>query len=200
MENNKLIKLPNNDNFAQCCRSIYKSSFSQHANKRRDEIINCNHLFLKLKEKEYVGSFHSSDCEDEPSILECVHCGLTNKFEPVERVLSKYRRLSNKSLETIMFHQLYHDAWKRGGKSFDDYVFNLISDGVISTNQAGLLYKLALIINPKGSNEELFDIMNSLDELENDLEKWKLSKVEQCADLIDRYNKRKIKVLKYAKK
>ena len=200
MEKGQLIKLPNNDNFAQCCRSISNSRFSQYAYKRKEEIINCNHLFLKLKEKEYVGSFHSSDCEDEPSVLECIHCGLTNKFEPVERLLSKYKRLPYKSLETIMFHQLFHEAWKRRGKSFDDSIFNLISDGVIATNQAGLLYKLALKINPDGSNEELYNIMNSLNELETDLEKWKLSKVEQCDDLIDRYKKRKIKVLKYEKK
>ena len=196
MEKGQLIKLPNNDNFAQCCRSLSNG----YTDKRKEEIINCNHLFLKLKEKQYVGSFHSSDCEDEPSVLECIHCGLTNKFEPVERVLSKYRRISNKSLETIMFHQLYHDSWKRGGKSFDDSIFNLITDELISTNQAGLLYKLALIINPEGSNEELFNIMNTLNELETDLEKMKLSKVEQCDDLIDRYNKRKTKVLKYEKK
>ena len=196
MEKSELVKLPNNDNFAQCFRSLSNG----YTDKRKEEIINCNHLFFKLKEKQYVGSFHSSDCEDEPSILECVHCGLTNKFEPIERVLKKYKRLPYKSLETIMFHQLYQGAWQRGGKRFDDSIFNLISDVVITTNQAGLLYKLALKINPEGSNEELFNIMNTLNELETDLEKWKLSKVEQCDGLIDRYKKRKIKVLKYEKK
>ena len=42
--------------------------------------------------------------------------------------------------------------------------------------------------------------MNTLNELETDLEKWKLRKVEQCDDLIDRYEKRKSKVVKYEKK
>ena len=200
MEKSELVKLPNNDNFAQCYRSLYKGHFNQYANRRKEEITNCNHLFLKLKEKEYLGSFHSSDCMDEPSVLECVHCGLTNKFETLERILSQYKMIFKKSLETIMFHNIYHDAWKKDGKCFDDSIFNLISDGVIKTNQAGLLYKLAIVINPYGSNEELFNIMNTLNELETDLERLKLSKVEQCGDLIDRYNKEKSKVLKYEKK
>ena len=71
-----------------------------------------------------------------------------------------------------------------------------MSKEVIKTHQAGLLYKLALKINPTGTYEELFEIMKTLNELETNLEKWKLSKVEQCDDLLDRYKERKVLIKK----
>ena len=81
MTEEELNKLPNNDNFAQCCRSLINGYQDNYKNQRKDEILNCNHLFLKLKDKEYIGSYHSSDCYDNPAIVECVHCGLTNKVK-----------------------------------------------------------------------------------------------------------------------
>ncbi len=38
--------------------------------------------------------------------------------------------------------------------------------------------------------------MSILNELETNLEKWKLSKVEQCNDLLNRYKERKILIKK----
>ena len=87
--------------------------------------------------------------------------------------------------------ETFKNGYRRGGKSFDNSVFNVISKEVIKTHQAGLLYKLALKINPTGTYEELFEIMKTLNELETNLEKWKLSKVEQCDNLLDRYKERK---------
>lgn len=207
MTDEELMKLPNNDRFAQYFGNLYYYMYSKSERKfikrreeRENEIKKCNHLFLILKNKEYVGGFHSSDCGYEPSILECVHCGLTNKFEYLEETtdvdlylyhIRDHNQMFH-TIETNLLHKLYPDAWKRGGKSFDNSVFNLISDGVIATHHAGLLYKLALIINPQGTNEELFNIMSELSELETDLEKFKLNTIEQCADLLDRYKKRKV--------
>ena len=57
--------MPINDRFHQYCKSLRESDEN-----RKKEINNCNHLFLKLREKEYCGAFHSSDCCDIPSILE----------------------------------------------------------------------------------------------------------------------------------
>jgi len=196
MKEEKLRRLPNNDLFAQFVnkkwaeeKDIRRTIYSK---RRIEEIENCNHLFLKLKDKEYVGTNHSSDTGDELSTLECVHCGLTNKFEFLENKLQDIDTLyTNPTIETKLFHKTYKDAYIRCSKSFNENVFNLISDEVIPTNQAGLLYKLALIINPIGTNEELFSIMNTLNELETNLEKWKLRTIDQCADLLNRYDERK---------
>ena len=192
MTEEELNKLPNNDNLAQWCRSLINSNNKQYIKERKDEILNCNHLFLKLKDKEYIGSLHSSDCYDEPAIVECVHCGLTNKFKYLEEKFEE----SKTTIESIMFDETFKNGYRRSGKSFNDSIFNVISDNVIKTNQAKLLYKLAIIINPQGTNEELFDIMTKLNELETNLEKWKLSKVEQCEDLLDRYKERKTLIKK----
>ena len=100
------------------------------------------------------------------------------------------------TIESIMFDEIFKNGYRRSGKSFNDSIFNVISDNVIKTNPAKLLYKLAIIIKPQGTNEELFDIMTKLNELETNLEKWKLSKVEQCDDLLDRYKERKVLIKK----
>lgn len=52
-----------------CCRSLFRGYQEKYINQRKEEILNCNHLFLNLKDKEYIGSFHSSDCYDNPPII-----------------------------------------------------------------------------------------------------------------------------------
>lgn len=199
MTEEELNKLPNNDLLAQWSSKIQGNYDYDYINCRKEEIEQCPHLFLKLKDAEYVGGFHSSDCYDDPAIVECVYCGLTNKFRKLEedyfyhKLNSYYRK---PTIESIMFMETFKNGYRRGGKSFDNSVFNVISKEVIKTHQAGLLYKLALKINPTGTYEELFEIMKTLNELETNLEKWKLSKVEQCDDLLDRYKERKTLIKK----
>ena len=191
----EIMNLPNNDRFFQYCRSLRNST-----EERKNEMCKCNHLFVKLREKRYCGALHSSDCLDIPSLLECVHCGLTNKYEDFERLdveieMEKgiYDSERHKyTMETIMFHKLYKDAFGRCGKSFDESKFKLISDEVIRTDHPRLLYDLAKSINPKGNNKELFNIMKELNEIETDLEKFKLNKVEECSDLLERYKESKL--------
>ena len=194
MTEEELNKLPNNDRLAQYCKSICLGNRKQYINQRKEEIKTCNHLFLKLYDKEYIGGCHSSDCYDNPAIVECVHCSLTNKFKYFEEVIDY--DCKNQTIESSMFDEIFRNNYRRSGKSFNHSVFNIISDSVLKTDQGTLLYKLALIINPQGTNEELFDIMTKLNELETNLEKWKLSKVEQCGDLLDRYKERKVLIKK----
>lgn len=69
-----------NDMFAQYIRACksYPSKKLQEA--RRKEVESCNHEFVLLQPANYVGACNSSDCVFEDPIVECVHCGLTNKF------------------------------------------------------------------------------------------------------------------------
>ena len=42
------------------------------------EFRECEHLFVKLRAGRWVGGFHSSDYEYDPTIVYCVKCGLNN--------------------------------------------------------------------------------------------------------------------------
>ena len=58
---------------------------------KRKEMLQCNHLFVKLRDEEVYGGFHSTDYEYEPSIIKCVHCELTNYYmSSGERDYRKY--------------------------------------------------------------------------------------------------------------
>lgn len=90
----EIKKLPINDEFAQCMRKlrIIPADFAQ---KRQDEIKRCNHLFVKLRQGTEIFGCNSTDYYKEANTVECVHCGLTNRFNKIEEVLaSDYIELS----------------------------------------------------------------------------------------------------------
>lgn len=190
----------NNDNMAQCLRALRRDE--KEKLKRCDEIKHCNHLFVKLKEGETFVGFHASDYEREPSIVECVHCGLTNKFKRMEEIFAEKDdkwlmeiiygvHYDKESVETKLMRKVSREGYRRGGKWFEDRALNLMSEEVLSTHHATLLYKIAKTLNEKGTDEELFEIMKNLHELETASEKLKLSSIEDAKELIDRYKKTK---------
>ena len=94
-----------------------------------------------------------------------------------------------------MFKKVFKNAYMRCGKSFDESVFNLISNEVLNTYHPRLLYELANLLNPNASQEEIFEIMKELEGLETSQEKLKLSNREQASGLIKRYSDNKKKSL-----
>ena len=46
--------------------------------KKKIEMEQCNHLFVKTQEGYWTGGFHSSDYEYTPCTVKCLKCGLTN--------------------------------------------------------------------------------------------------------------------------
>ena len=76
--------LPLNDEWVQCLRSMRKRT-DDYTEKRKEEMRNCNHLFVRLKEGVTITGFNSSDCYYDPSEVESVHCGLTNKHMFLEK-------------------------------------------------------------------------------------------------------------------
>ena len=90
----EIKQLPINDEFGQCMRKlrIVPTEFTQ---KRQEEIRNCNHLFVKLRQGKEVFGCHSTDYYKDANEVECVHCGLTNRFNRIEEVLdSEYIEFS----------------------------------------------------------------------------------------------------------
>ena len=169
------------------------------------EMENCQHLFLKLEEGQRYYGFHSSDCGYDPCVVVCLKCGLTNKYIERDSIYKEYNTILGWRnpyydwfVETNdkIFRKQFGHAWRRGGKSFDDSVFNLISDEAWYVDRPMLLYSIAKIIKPEADNTELFDTMKSLYELETPIERQKIDKIEKAQELIDRYKKEKVKVLK----
>ena len=175
MENNKLVE------------------YLKNKEKQMEE---CEHLFLKIKEGRSYNGYHSSDYEYEPCVVVCLKCGLTNRFIGWRSpVYNGFFEVNDK-----VFKKQFDHAWKRNGKGFDDSVFNLISDEVWNVNHPTLLYNIAKNLKSEADNQELFDTMNELYEIQTPLERAELKSIEQAHELISRYKQMKVKVLKYEKK
>ena len=190
-----LHELPYNDIMAQCSRKLIVKT-KEEEQLRIDEIKNCNHLFVKLRD--YNTSFYGNL---DLSVIECVHCGVTNKYKDLERVLQKYRH----SLDLYVLTKLHYTNVDYNETTIETVMMdkikdenkelNMMSNEVIRSFHPGVLYQSAMIIKPDGSNFELFQIMKKLNELETFEEKNKLNSVDDASDLINRY-KEEIKVLK----
>ena len=187
--------LQNNDMMAQCTRKLIKIS-DEETEKRVKEIENCDHLFVKLREnKEFIDN-------PDATLLDCVNCGVTNKFFELESRMMRYRRSFEYYLFNIV-HKLdidYNDTTIESTMMIKlrqkTHEFNLMSDEILRTFHPGLLYQIAKVINPSGTNEELFHIMKELNELETTKERNKLSQIDDANELIERYYENKGKVLK----
>lgn len=205
----EIKQLPINDEFGQCMRKL-RICPTEITAKRQEEIRNCNHLFVKLRQGEEIFGCHSTDYYKGANEVECVRCGLTNRFNKIEEVLeSDYVEFSKsfkgmipsltgynrKTLESELFEEIFKESYFRGGKSFDNSTVNLISKECLLTYHPGLLYRLALQINPLGNNEEIFEIMKALHLLETTQKKIRLQTEEQATSLLDRYYASKPKCL-----
>lgn len=176
-----------NDILAQCSEKLVKLS-DEEQNKRINEIRNCNHLFVKLREK-------NVDATENIAIVECVHCGVTNKYQDVEKTVIRFRKsleyylltkfkknnieYNSETIETMMMREILN---------VDDNI-NMLSKEGIRTLHPGLLYQLAKRIHEDASDEEIFLIMQKLNDLETASEKIKLLSVDDASNLLGRYNK-----------
>ena len=200
-----------------------KSQFDRKMQKMSREDINdtiydmehCHHLFVKLKEGEEFLAPHSSDCEKDPPIVECVHCGITNKFMDLEELYCKKvlklikvsngigyptrsiilsPQFKNETLESKEFRKQFSIY---GSKRFNDSYFNYISKEELITYHPGLLFHLAMNFMlsvdidhlTQYDKKEIFNIMKELNKLETDYEKDHLMYPMDCDDLLDRYRK-----------
>lgn len=192
---------PINDEFSQCMQKLRITS-NEIIKKRRDEIRSCNHLFVKLREGKEIYGCHSTDYYKRVCEVECVHCGLTNKFIKIEELLdSEYLMFSKsfigmipsltsyskKTLESQMFEEIFKNSYTRGGKSFNESDINFISEECLPSCHPRILYNLAIQISPLASNEKLFKIMEELHLLETTQEKIRLQTIEQALPLLNRY-------------
>ena len=192
MSNNGMIL---NDMMAQCSQKLIKVSDEEREN-RIKEINSCHHLFVKLRERPELEEYHDS------VVVECVYCGVTNKYNDLEKTLVKYRH----SLEYYLlnkFHNVnieYNDSTIESQMmeeiKKDNQKLNMLSNGIIRSFHPGLLFQLAKKICPNGTNEEIFEIMQELNELETTKEKNQLCFIDDADELVERFYENKGRVLK----
>ena len=193
----KIKDLPLNDEYAQYISSLNLPE--ENALIKKTNMLNCQHLFVKIKEKDNSLDSSLIDQNYNSIEVECVHCGLTNKFRQLEdffrikqMALDPYR---DKTLESKIFESLFKKV-----NLEDESLITLISNDVLETYHPGLLYRLALTLNPNANLDELFAIMNALNSLETSQERLRLKKDEQATDLLKRYKRVKPKILTKTKK
>lgn len=181
---------------------------NEQLERQRQKYEECNHLFVKTREGVHYYGFHSSDCGYDPPVVVCLECGLTNKHIEMEYkekryfdILLWYRnplRLKQLLINDEEFKKQFNHGYLRGGKSFDDSVFNLISSGALSSTHPGILYRLAKKIKPDATNEELFNTMKTLHDIETPSERIELESEEEIEGLLNRY--KEVKIIKNEKK
>ena len=176
-----------NDLMAQCSSKLIKRS-DEDEQKRINEINNCNHLFVKLRDYDKT-EFSNINL----TVYECVHCGVTNKFMDLETTIPKYRKSAKYFILTKLhytdfeFKNITNESIMMNGISIDYINNNLMSDKVLRSLHPGILYDIARLINEDATNEELFDIMEELHNLETIEERKKLNTIFDAKELIERY-------------
>lgn len=182
-----MLKYNCNDYFQYLYRSCFNRGEVQFREERKKQIRGCNHEFILLKEGGWnnCGGFDSSDYVYEYNVIECVHCGVTNKYEELEKILredqvSIFPKIKL-SVETEEFNLIFNKPYS------DKFDVNLISSQVVDSKHAKILYNVAKEIYPYASNEKIVDIMHMLSLLETNSEKMNLNTVGDAKDLIIRY-------------
>lgn len=146
----------------------YYNYLNEEDKKSVDKMKNCEHLFVKFVEGEDINLGHSSDCYYDPPIIQCVHCGLTNKY--IREVESDEKYGLNKLLVKVVinseFRKQFKDIWK-SDRYFNDEAVNYISKGVLGGNpmywNAVELYNSAKeLAGEDADNDLIFDIMKQI--------------------------------------
>lgn len=191
-----LKDLPDNNLMAQCTRKAIKLSLEEEQ-ERINEIRNCKHLFVKLRERDY--SIYTP--KDIP-IIECVHCGVTNKYVNLEYTLNKFSRsrdyyvLNVYHYTDVEYNECTIETQMMNEICYNKEDIRLMSNEIVRTDHPSVLYDIAKILYPEADNEELVQVMQKLNKLETQEEKLKLSTIFDAKELIDRYVSEEEKVLK----
>ena len=164
----------------------------EYINKRRTEIRKCNHQFVLLQKGGWdnCGGFDSTDYEYEHHIVECIHCGLTNKYKKIEDIIhapSGGIAFTSSQIGTSVETQEFDSYFSKDYS--DKYDLNIISPIIINSKHIGLLCSIAKRINPLVDEEQLVEMMYILNMLETNKEKVTLNTIEEAKELIDRYCK-----------
>ena len=178
----------NNDEFARACRGRNRSD--EDTKKILAKWRSCDHLFVMIRDSEYSGSFHSSDCDTIPARYECVRCSLTNRLADMEDmldrndcggILSDRKKVTDETAE-----------WRRKPPKVSKS--RLLSEEPINTAHPGVLFEIAgelcLAQGIRANKPNVFKVMKELNDMETFAEKLKISTAVHASALIERYKKK----------
>lgn len=124
---------------------------------RENEVKKCHHLYVKV------------DSENE-EIVECAKCGLTNKYSlPKEIYTTSFGNLKDYINDEVELFNKYHKQ------------YNLNDLESIESNHIGVLYIISKRLRPFSKEDKLLEIMKSLNDMEDDIER------EHTYDVCDSY-------------
>ena len=170
---------------------LYRSNFNPKIKFYRERDISCcEHKFIRLKSGGWssCGGFHSSDYEYEDDVVECICCGLTNKYKTLEMELQNKNSFGWKTIETELF-DLY----------IKEHKISFISDIVIDSTHLPLLYRVAKKMFYDGDDLTLVSVMFKLNSLETWDERRRLNSVDDAYCLMERFKNETAKVLQKKK-
>ena len=167
------------------------SNQKQYLQEKKQEMEKCEHLFIKQTEGYWDDKFHIFNNKYTPCIVKCLHCGLTNLYivkDNSSKMDLIYSFIYNKFIEinNMVFNNQYFSAYGNNGW-FDENALNLISHESLYSEHPHLLYHLARIIKSDANNDELFEIMKNLFEIETLEERIGLLNKKEMNELLERY-------------
>lgn len=202
-----LLKSNTYDDHAQCTRDVVVRG-KQEVEQLLAKYRSCNHMFVILSKRGWHQSaiFHILD---NPVLIECVHCGLTNKFMLIEDTENGYPdarihereefgiKVRSRGYTTEEFVKQF--GWDGNNEYLDGQRY--LSHDTIPSYHSGILFRIARTIyfsvrdkidtgESEGMEDAIFAIMKELHEMETPLERLKISSLVHASALIERYKHR----------
>ncbi len=143
-----------------------KKELEEELIKVKKDMEECDHLFIKQREGYWSCGFHSSDYEYTPTVVTCLKCGLNNQSH--NREYDKIWLLINHGYyyyKNRINNEVFREQFPCSIKGESSY--NFISDEEFGAFNPVTLYQIAIYIKPNGTNEEIFNTMKELNEIQN---------------------------------
>lgn len=196
--------MKNNDLLTQYIKACNLELTDDEKELREQEVMQCRHDFVMLKPARYMGACSLPNCEIEEPVVECIHCGLTNKytyFMEVMRLIGnvKYNDYDNKNylylnsrkvdalpFESLLFNKLMTSSYVKLYGLSNEINPHQYEQYAINSAHISVLYQTAKeLVN--GSDREVFEAMALLHELETLQEMMQIETKDDTRELVNRY-------------
>lgn len=174
------------------------SEFEKKLLKLKKRMEECDHLFIKKEEGFWAGDFHSS--EYIPTIVTCLKCGLNN--QPRDREYDRFKLLNDPLgyYWNQINDEVFRKQYQYPSSKSDESTYNFISDEKFRAINPLTLYQISIYINPNGTNEEIFNTMKELNEIQHKEGIIKIDNKKDNKELLDRLKDRLVNEKRLIKK
>ena len=161
---------------------------------QKKKMEGCNHLFIKKQ-----NGYWASDSWYKPCIVKCLRCGLTNAYIDAHNnneILKIFnpKKYSLIKLNNEIFQKQFSGGWREDREILDEMIFNLISNEVFDAENDNFLYQIAERISENKTNDEIFEIMKELSEIDENEKKIETLNFDELTELKNDIRNQKVKV------